>query len=239
MLIRLEDFRKRIEFSLCQQFASEKDVKIFVAKAITTRVGVVCVNPVHVALTARLLEGNNMDISGNVGFPFGTHPTAAKALETAFCVEAGATQIDMVMDIGALKSMKDDHVLEDIKEVVKNASGRIVKVIIEAWVLSEEEKVRASKLVEEAGAQMVKTSTGVRTQYLNLVNPEPRGATLEDIALIRTAISDDMKVKASGGIYGLDDAIAFLRTGADQLGVSKGAELIKEFEERYPDGIEI
>jgi len=239
MLIRLEDFRKRIEFSLCQQFASEEDVKDFVAKALSTRVGVVCVNPVHVALTARLLEGNSMDISGNVGFPFGTHPTAVKALETAFCVDAGATQIDMVMDIGALKSKKDDHALEDIKEVVKNASGRIVKVIIEAWVLNEEEKVRASRLVEEAGAQIVKTSTGVRTQYLNLVNPDPRGATLEDVATIRTAISEDMKVKASGGIYGLDDAIAFLQTGADQLGVSKGAELIKEFEERFPDGIEI
>jgi len=239
MLIRLEDFRKRIEFSLCQQFASEEDVKDFVAKALSTRVGVVCVNPVHVALTARLLEGNSMDISGNVGFPFGTHPTAVKALETAFCVDAGATQIDMVMDIGALKSKKDDHALEDIKEVVKNASGRIVKVIIEAWVLNEEEKIRASRLVEEAGAQIVKTSTGVRTQYLNLVNPDPRGATLEDVATIRTAISEDMKVKASGGIYGLDDAIAFLQTGADQLGVSKGAELIKEFEERFPDGIEI
>lgn len=239
MLIRLEDFRKRIEFSLCQQFASEKDVEAFVAKAITTRVGVVCVNPVHVAQTARLIAGEEMDISGNVGFPFGSHPTAVKALETAFCVDAGATQIDMVMDIGALKSGLDDQVQNDIEAVVENAAGRIVKVIIEAWVLTEEEKIRASQLVEKSGAHLVKTSTGVRTQYLNLVNPDPRGATLEDVATIRTAISDQMKVKASGGIYDLDDAIAFLRTGADQLGVSKGAELIKEFEKRFPDGLEI
>ncbi len=239
MLIRLEDFRKRIEFSLCQQFASEEDVKDFVEKAKTTGVGVVCVNPPNVALTASLLDGVDMDISGNVGFPFGSHPAQSKALETEYCIQAGATQIDMVMDIGGLRSNKNDQVQADIEAVVQKAAGRIVKVIIEAWVLTDEEKVRASKLVEKAGAQMVKTSTGVRTQYLDLVNPDPRGATLEDVALIRTAVSAAMKVKASGGIYTLDDAIAFLKTGADQLGVSKGAELIREFAARYPEGIEI
>ncbi|TFG49698.1 MAG: hypothetical protein E4H33_01695 [Anaerolineales bacterium] len=86
---------------------------------------------------------------------------------------------------------------------------------------------------------MVKTSTGVRTQYLEMVNSDPQGATIDDILLIRKVISDRMKVKASGGIYTLDDALAFLRAGADKLGVSKGAELIKEFEERFPDGVEI
>ena len=239
MILRAEDFRKRIEFSLCQQFASEEDLKDFVEKAKTTGVGVVCVNPPNVALAASLLAGVDMEISGNVGFPFGSHPTEAKALETEFCIQAGATQIDMVMDIGGLRSNKNDRVQADIEAVVQKAAGRIVKVIIEAWVLTEEEKIRASKLVEEAGAQMVKTSTGVRTQYLDLVNPDPRGATLEDVALIRTVVSNNMKVKASGGIYDLDDAIAFLRTGADQLGVSKGAELIREFGKRFPDGIEI
>lgn len=239
MLIKVEDFRKRIEFSLCQQFASDQDVKDFVEKAKAARVGVVCVNPPHVALTASLLADEDMDISGNVGFPFGSHPSGAKALETESCIRAGATQIDMVMDIGGLRSKKDDRVLQDIKAVVENADGRIVKVIIETWVLTEEEKIRASELVEEAGAQMVKTSTGVRTQYLSLLNPDPRGATLEDVALIRRAVSESMKVKASGGIYTLDDAIAFLRTGADQLGVSKGAELIAAFGRLYPDGVEI
>lgn len=239
MLIKVEDFRKRIEFSLCQQFASDDDVRFFVEKAKAARVGVVCVNPPNVALTASLLEGEGLDISGNVGFPFGSHPAGAKAFETDYCVQAGATQIDMVMDIGGLKSKKDDLVQSDIEAVVDKAAGRIVKVIIEAWVLTEEEKIRASKLVEKAGAQMVKTSTGVRTQYLGLVNPDPRGATLEDVALIRTAVSEHMKVKASGGIYTLDDAVAFLRAGADQLGVSKGAELIEEFGTQFPDGIEI
>jgi deoxyribose-phosphate aldolase len=200
---------------------------------------VVCVNPVHVGLTAHLLEGHNLDISGNVGFPFGTHPTGSKALETVFCVAAGATQIDMVMDIGALKSGMDELAQKDIEAVVEKAQGRVVKVIIEAWVLTDEEKVRASQLVEKGGADMVKTSTGVRTQYLSLVNPDPRGATLEDVALIRKSVSKKMRIKASGGIYNLDDAVAFLRAGADQLGVSKGAELIQAFTDKYPDGIEI
>jgi deoxyribose-phosphate aldolase len=239
MQIRLEDFKKRIEFSLCQQFASDNDVREFIKDAIDADVGVACVNPVHVALTAELLAGTGIEISGNVGFPFGSHPTSSKALETAFCVKQGATQIDMVMDIGALKSGRVDQARDDIAAVVANAGGRIVKVIIEAWVLSEDEKVTASKLVEEGGAQIVKTSTGVRTQYLDLVNPDPQGATLEDVVLIRSAVSENIRVKASGGIYNLDDAVAFLRAGADQLGVSKGAELIREFADRYPEGLEI
>ena len=239
MHINLEDFRKRIEFSLCQQFASDDDVRAFVEMAKAAGVGVVCVNPVNVALTAELLAGEGIEISGNVGFPFGSHPTSAKVLETTYSIEQGATQIDMVMDIGALKSGRIEQAREDIAAVVDHANARIVKVIIEAWVLTDEEKVLASKLVEEAGAQMVKTSTGVRTQYLNLVNPDPRGATLEDVALIRSAVGSEIRVKASGGIYTLDDAVNFLKAGADQLGVSKGAEIIQAFAQHYPDGLKI
>jgi deoxyribose-phosphate aldolase len=239
MHITLEEFKKRIEFSLCQPFASEEDLRDFCGLARTAGVGVVCVNPDNVELTAQLLKDHPIEISGNVGFPFGSHPPEAKMLETELVVQAGATQIDMVMQVGALKSKNDQLVLADIEGVVGKAGGRIVKVIIETWVLTEEEKERASRLVEAAGADLIKTSTGVRTQYLGLVNSDPQGATIEDIILIRNVVSDKMKVKASGGIYSLDDAIAFLRAGADQLGVSKGVELIKEFEHRFPDGIDI
>lgn len=239
MQLLLDDFKKRIEYSLCQQFATDDDVRIFCEQAKTTGVGVVCVNPVNVALTAQLLKNEPMDISANIGFPFGSHPTASKALETEIAVRDGATQIDMVMNIGALKSKKDALVQADIEAVIKKAEGRIVKVIIETWVLTKEEKQRASQLVELAGAQMVKTSTGVRTQYLKMVNTNPQGATIEDIKLIRNVVSSKMRVKASGGIYSLDDALDFLRVGADQLGVSKGAELIKEFELRFPEGVTI
>ena len=239
MHITLEDFKKRIEFSLCQQFATDDDVRTFCEQAKTTGVGVVCVNLVNVKLTAQLLQNVPMEISGNVGFPFGSHPTESKALETEIAVRAGATQIDMVMNIGALKSKKDDLVQVEIETVVKNAEGRIVKVVIETWVLTEEEKQRASTLVEIAGAHMVKTSTGVRTQYLQMVNSNPQGATIDDILLIRNVVSDRIMVKASGGIYSLDDALDFFRAGADQLGVSRAAELIKEFEQRFPDGVEV
>ena len=239
MYISLEDFKKRIEFSLCQHFASEDDVRVFCEQAKNTGVGVVCVNLVNVKLTAQLLENTPLDISGNVGFPFGAHPTESKALETEIAIREGATQIDMVMNIGALKSKKDELVQADIAAVVEKAKGRIVKVIIETWVLTEEEKRRASSLVELAGAQMVKTSTGVRTQYLQMVNSNPQGATIDDILLIRNVVSDRIMVKASGGIYTLDDALDFLRAGADQLGVSRGAELIKEFDVRFPGGVEI
>ena len=239
MYVTLEDLKKRIEFSLCQHFATEDDMRIFCEKAKTTGVGVVCVNLVNVKIAVQLLRNDPIEISGNVGFPFGSHPTESKALETEIAVLAGATQIDMVMNIGALKSKKDDLVQADIEAVIKNAGDRIVKVIIETWVLTEEEKQRASRLVEISGAHMVKTSTGVRTQYLKLVNSNPRGATIDDVLLIRSAVSDRMKIKASGGVYSLDDALDFLRAGADQLGVSRGAELIKEFQQRFPDGVEV
>lgn len=239
MYITLEDFKKRIEFSLCQHFATDDDVRNFCEKAKTAGVGVVCVNLVNVKLTAQLLQDDPVEISGNVGFPFGAHPTESKALETESAVRDGATQIDMVMNIGALKSKKNDLVQADIESVVRNAGDRIVKVIIEAWVLTGEEKKRASSLVEIAGAHMVKTTTGVRTQYLQMVNSNPRGATIDDIRVIRDVVSDRMKVKASGGIYSLDDALDFLRAGADQLGVSRAVELIQEFEQRYPDGVEV
>lgn len=239
MQITKKDFKKRIEFSLCQQFATDDDLRAFCKKAIDTEVGVVCVNPVHVALAADLLRGHPCEISGNVGFPFGSHPTKVKALETESVVQAGATQIDMVMQVGALKSRKNDQVKADIEAVVKSAQGRVVKVIIETWVLTDKEKKRASKIVEDAGAHMVKTSTGVRTQYLEQINPNPKGATLKDVMLIRKVLGKNMRIKASGGIYTLDDALQFLEAGADQLGVSKGAALIQEFARRFPNGVEV
>lgn len=204
-----------------------------------TGVGVICVNPVYVRLTSRLLKGEPMAISGNIGFPFGSHPTAVKALETGMAVADGATQIDMVMQIGALKSNQDERVRRDIEAVVDKANGRTVKVIIETWVLSDEEIQRASKIVELAGAQMVKTSTGVRTQYLQRFSKKPQGARIKDLLLIRGVVSDQIRIKASGGIYTLDDALEYLRMGADQLGVSRGVELIQAFDERFPEGVEL
>jgi deoxyribose-phosphate aldolase len=239
MILKLTDFRKRLEYSLCQQFAGEEDVGAFCDRALAAGVGVVCVNPVNVSLAAKLIEGADMELSSNVGFPFGTHYTEAKVLETRMSVEQGATQIDMVIDVGALRSGNDSLVEEDIRAVVEAAAGRMVKTIIETWVLNDEEKERACRIAERAGAAMVKTTTGVRTQYLLQFTDEPKGAVLNDILLMRRTLSSAVGIKASGGIYTLDYALDLLRAGADQLGVSRGDGLADEFVSRFGEQVDL
>jgi deoxyribose-phosphate aldolase len=239
MRLTLEIFRKRIEYSLCQQFANEKDVREFCTRAKRVGVGVACVNPVNVALTADLLKNSGIDISCNVGFPFGSHFVDVKVMETRRGIADGATQIDMVINVGALRSKKDDIVRDEIRAVVEAAEGRLVKTIIETWVLSREEKQRACRLAEEGGAHLVKTTTGVRTQYLELFTKDPRGAVLEDVQLMRKLLSPAVKIKASGGIYDLDFALSLIRSGADQLGVSRGEDLIHEFRRRFGDTVDL
>jgi deoxyribose-phosphate aldolase len=239
MVLKLADFRKRLEYSLCQQFAGEDDVRAFCDRALAAGVGVICVNPVNLSLAARLIEGAGMELSSNVGFPFGTHYTEAKVLETRMSIEQGATQIDMVIDVGALRSGKDARVEEDIRAVVDAAAGRMVKTIIETWVLTDEEKERACRIAERAGVHMVKTTTGVRTQYLLQLTDEPKGAVVNDIILMRRTLSPAVRIKASGGIYTLDYALSLLRAGADQLGVSRGDELSAEFASRFGEQVDL
>ena len=239
MYLSLVDFRKRIEFSLCQQHASEDDVRAFCRDAAEVGVGVACVNPVNIPLTVKLLGGREIDISANVGFPFGSHLPEVKAQEARRAVEAGATQIDMVINVGALRSQNDDLVLEDIQQVVAAARGCPVKTIIETWVLTDEEKQRACRIAEKAGAALVKTTTGVRTQYLTQITADPAGATIADIRLMRNVLSPVVKIKASGGIYTLDFALELIREGAHQLGMSHGEKIVREFHEIYGDGLEL
>jgi deoxyribose-phosphate aldolase len=166
VMSREDGMEKTIEYSLCQQFAHIGDVRELCRKAVALGVGVVCVNPVWVSLASRLVYGNDIELSGNVGFPFGSHHTEVKVLETRRALEDGATQIDMAINVGALRSGEDTRVEDDIRAVVQAANGRIVKTIIETWVLNRDEKERACKICESAGAGLVKTTTGVRTQYL-------------------------------------------------------------------------
>ncbi len=235
----VERFRRRIEYSLCQQFASEADVREFCRKALAAGVGVACFNPVNVKLGAELLRGSGIEVSSNIGFPFGSHPTAVKALETELGVADGATQIDMVIQVGALRSGRDELVAEDIRAVVQAARGRPVKTIVETWVLTREELERACRIAEASGAALVKTTTGVRTQYLSMMRENPRGATVEEIRFMRGVLGPAVRIKASGGIYTLDDALAMIRAGADQLGMSRGEEIVREFRRRFPDGVEL
>lgn len=170
----------------------------------------VCVNSYYTGFVADELQGSDVRVCTVVGFPLGQMSTKAKAAETRIAVEDGADEIDMVINVGALKGGDDAVVFEDIRAVRKACEGKVLKVIIETCLLNEEEKVRACRLAMEAKADFVKTSTGFSTG----------GATKEDVALMRKTVGDTMGVKASGGIRDKEIAVEMLEAGADRLGTS-------------------
>lgn len=177
----------------------------------------VCVNPSYVATCAEMLKGTGIQVCTVVGFPLGANSSAVKAFETAHAIKDGADEIDMVINIGALKSQKLLLVEEDIRDVVFAAEGKIVKVIIETSLLNDEEKVIACQLAEKAGATFVKTSSGFNGG----------GATVEDITLMKNSISTTVSIKASGGIRDLETAKKMLAAGATRLGTSSGVAIVK------------
>jgi len=237
--LSIHDFTKMIEFSLVRPDATDKDIEKFCHIVRENNFATACVNPVNVSLTAKLLEGTGIDISASIGFPFGSHIPEIKALEAKRAIEMGATHIDMVINIGALKSGKDEIVFEDIKGVVDVTEDIPVKVILENGFLTDEEKVRGCKIARDAGASFVKTATGVESKYLLEIGSESIGATVKDIKLMRKAVGEKVKVKASGRIHTLDFALELIKAGADRLGTSKGPDLIREFKERFGDSVEI
>ena len=170
----------------------------------------VCVNSYYTGFVADELHGSGVKVCTVVGFPLGQMSTKAKAAETRIAVEDGADEIDMVINVGALKDKDDAVVFEDIKAVREACEGKVLKVIIETCLLNEEEKVRACRLAMEAKADFVKTSTGFSTG----------GATKEDVALMRRTVGDAMGVKASGGIRDKAKAMEMIEAGANRLGTS-------------------
>lgn len=181
----------------------------------------VCVNSCWVPLASRLLEGSSSKVCTVVGFPLGAMESSAKAFEARNAVEGGADEIDMVINVGFLKSGMTDEVLEDIKAVRKACEGHTLKVIIETCLLSDEEKRIACELSEKAGADYVKTSTGFSTG----------GATVEDVRLMRSVVGDRLGVKASGGIRDYKTALAMIEEGASRIGASAGVRIVKEQDE--------
>jgi deoxyribose-phosphate aldolase len=180
----------------------------------------VCVNPSHVKLAAQLLKNSDVKVCTVIGFPLGATSTQAKVFETEQALNDGATEIDMVVNIGALKGGDDALVEQDIASVAQAAHqrGALCKVIIETALLSDEEKVRACELAKKAGADFVKTSTGFSSG----------GATIADVALMRRTVGPGLGVKASGGIRNLADAQSMIAAGATRLGASAGVKIIKE-----------
>ncbi len=180
----------------------------------------VCVNPTYVKLASELLEDVPVQVCSVVGFPFGTHLPGVKAQETRLAIQDGAREIDMVINIGALKAGQEESVYRDIRAVVEvcEEAGAICKVIIETALLSESEKVLACQLAQKARAHFVKTSTGFAGG----------GATVEDVRLMRRTVGDTMGVKASGGIRTFQDAVRMIEAGATRIGTSSGVRIVQE-----------
>lgn len=177
----------------------------------------VCVNSYYTAYVAQQLKGTEVKVCTVVGFPLGQMSTRAKAAETTIAVEDGAQEIDMVINVGALKDKLYDVVLSDIREVKKACGNALLKVIIETCLLTDEEKVKACELAKEAGADFVKTSTGFSTG----------GAKTEDVALMRKTVGSEMGVKASGGIRDKETAQSMVEAGANRLGTSATIAICK------------
>ncbi len=212
------DLAGRLEHSVLAPEAGEAEVRA--ACAIVRRCGVrsLVVKPVQVALARGLLEGSGVLVVSVVGFPHGNSLPSTKAGETAAAVRDGADEIDMVIDIGAVREGRPEQTREEIRQVVAAAGGRPVKVIIETALLSDEMKAQACRLAQESGAAYVKTSTGFSRA----------GATVEDVALLRGAVGPNIGIKASGGVRTRSDALALVEAGADLLGTSSTEAILED-----------
>ncbi len=205
-----------IDHTLLKAAATSADIKKICEEAREYRFASVCVNSCYAKLVTEQLEGTGVKTCCVVGFPLGAMSTRAKAYEAKCAVEDGAAEVDMVINVGALKEGNDQFVEDDIRAVVEASKPAIVKVIIETCLLTDEEKVRACELSEKAGAAFVKTSTGFSTG----------GANTADVALMKKTVGDRLQVKASGGIHTPEEAKALIEAGADRIGASNGIALL-------------
>ncbi len=215
-----ETLARYIDHTLLKPQATPQDMENLCRTARRWNFAAACVPPVYVALAADLLAGSPVRVCTVVGFPLGNTTTTAKVYETIQALHDGAEEIDMVLPIGLLKAGRDDRVYQDIVAVVEtaHAAGALVKVILETGLLTEAEIVRACRLAKAAGADFVKTSTGFG----------PRGASVEDVRLMRATVGPDMGVKAAGGIRTYRQALAMLSAGADRIGASAGDKILEE-----------
>lgn len=207
-----------IDHTLLKPDATEDEIRKLCEEAATHQFMSVCVNPSWVHLSARLLKGTGVKVCTVVGFPLGATTSASKEAETRDAVRSGAEEIDMVINVGALKAGHYSLVLEDIKAVVRGAQGKLTKVILETALLTDDEKVKACELAKDAGADFVKTSTGFG----------PGGATVEDISLMRRTVGPRMGVKASGGVRDLTSAQAMIDAGATRIGASASVAIAQQ-----------
>jgi len=220
-MVTKEQLAKLIDHTLLKPNATKDEIKRLCEEAMKHSFWSVCVNPTYVSLATDILGGTEVKVCSVVGFPLGANTPEMKALEAEKATKDGASEIDMVINIGALKSRDYEIVKRDIREVVEHAKARkdiVVKVIIETGLLTEEEKVIASRLVKESGADFVKTSTGFNAP----------GANVHDVKLIRETVGPDFGLKASGGIRTYRDAVKLIEAGANRIGTSSGIAIVGE-----------
>ena len=217
----IKSIAKCIDHTQLKPDASEADIKKLCAEARDFGFASACVSPIYVSLAAQLLSGSSVKVCTVVGFPLGTHLTEIKLLETRQAIRDGAQEIDMVINIGAIKSGNYDLVYHDIKMICDacEKGGAISKVILEAAYLTDDEKIKVCELAKKARANYVKTSTGFG----------PHGATVEDVALMKSVVGQSgIGVKAAGGIKSYKDAKTMLIAGATRIGASAGVKIIQE-----------
>lgn len=206
-----------IDHTILKADATEEQVRKICEEAIEYKFASVCVNSCYIPLVASMLKGSGVKVCSVVGFPLGAMSSSAKAAETEEVVKNGADEVDMVINVGALKAKNHQYVKNDIAAVVASAKGSaIVKVIIETCLLTDEEKIEACKLAVAAGAGFVKTSTGFSTG----------GATTADISLMRKTVGPDIGVKASGGIRDYETAVKMVEAGASRIGASASVAMV-------------
>jgi deoxyribose-phosphate aldolase len=222
MRLRLsrEELAKMIDSTNVKATATKEEIERLCKEAIQYGFRCAVVNPFYVRFAAKMLKGSDVKVCSTVGFPFGVSLAEIKALEAVKAVEDGAEELDMVINLSALKSGDYDFVKRDITAVLdakRLSSEIIVKVIIETAYLTRDEKITACRLVKEAGADFVKTSTGLFG----------KGATIEDVRLMREIVGEDMGVKAAGGIRTYADAVVFIKAGANRIGTSTAKAIIE------------
>lgn len=216
-VVDASDIAARIDHTLLKPTATAEQVRELCREAREHQFASVCINPSFVALSAELLRGSPVKVCTVVGFPLGATTSFTKAAETKEAVANGADEIDMVINIGALKNGEDHLVEEDMREVVRAASGRVTKAIFETALLSDDEVIRACRLAKRAGLDYVKTSTGFG----------PGGATVHHVSLMRKTVGLSMGVKASGGVRDLDGAREMVAAGATRIGASASVKIVK------------
>ncbi|MDO4594006.1 MAG: deoxyribose-phosphate aldolase [Tissierellia bacterium] len=209
---------KYIDHTLLKADASYEDIKKIIDEAKKYEFKSVCINSSYVKFAKELLKDSDVNICTVVGFPLGASNSKTKAFEAKTAIEDGADEIDMVINIGYLKSKKYDEVLDDIRQVREASKGHILKVIIETSLLTEQEKIKACEISKQAKADFVKTSTGFSTA----------GAKKEDVKLMKEVVKDELEVKASGGIHSYKEAMEMIENGASRLGCSKSIDIINE-----------